>query len=229
MILNFKFCFYIEWDEDDLVAQCIGMFLGGFTNVALTISFCAHALAVNADVQEQLYSEVCEVEKSLDGKPLTYEKLQKMKYLDMFISEVLRIWPQAPGSDREVSKPYTLENYDGNKVQLNVGDGVFIPSLGIHMDDKYYPNPNKFDPERFTDEKKRELTAGALYLPFGIGPRNCIAARLAIMEFKAFTYYLVANLRLEKCAKTDDPLVLKRNTGSVKAQNGYWMKITARD
>lgn len=220
---------FSEWDEDDLVAQCIGFFLGGFSNVRETISFCAHALAVNPDIQQKLYDEIREVEANLGDKQLTYEQLQKMKYLDMFISEVLRRWPQAPGSDREVNKPYTMEDYAGNKVQLNVGDSIFMLSLGLQMDEKYFPNPEKFDPERFADDNKRELGASSIYMPFGIGPRICIASRLALMEFKVFTYYFLANFRLEKCAKTEDPIQLKKNTGSVTAQNGFWIKFSARE
>lgn len=72
-------------------------------------------------------------------------------------------------NDRRVTKPIVLENSDGTKVLLNVGDGVFIPTYALQMDEKYFPDPEKFDPERFSDANKGNINPGA-YLPFGIGP-----------------------------------------------------------
>lgn len=53
------------------------------------------------------------------------------------------------------------------------GEVVLIPVIGIHRDPKYYPNPDKFDPERFSDENKDKILPYS-YMPFGVGPRNCI-------------------------------------------------------
>lgn len=50
---------------------------------------------------------------------------------------------------------------------------VLIPAVGIHYDPKYFPNPNKFDPDRFSDENKSSIVPGS-YIPFGVSPRNCI-------------------------------------------------------
>lgn len=52
-----------------------------------------------------------------------------------------------------------------------------FPVYGFHHDSKYFPNPEKFDPERFSDENKHNIIPGT-YLPFGIGPRNCIGKKI---------------------------------------------------
>lgn len=57
--------------------------------------------------------------------------------------------------------------------QLKPGDGVWVAVSGIHRNPKYYPNPDTFDPERFSDSNKSSIDPYA-YLPFGAGPRNCI-------------------------------------------------------
>lgn len=219
---------FIEWTDDDLVAQCMIFFLAGFGTVSTTLSFAVHELGVNQDVQQRLYEEILNVQKQLDGKPLSYDSLQKMKYMDQVISETLRRWPQVPGSDREVTKPYVLENSNGDRIQLNVGDSVLIPGQGIHMDEQYYPNPTKFDPERFNDENKGNLTTG-VYMPFGIGPRACIASRFALMECKVFIFDLLSKYSFEKCAKTQDPLIMRKNVATNTAENGFWIRLRLRE
>lgn len=137
----------------------------------------AYELAKNPEIQTELIKEVDEVKESLEGKPITYEILHKMKLLDMVISEALRKWPSAPQVvNRVVTKPYILKNAKGNSVRFEVGDNMFIPVVGLHYDEDYWPDPQKFDPYRFSDENKNSIHPGT-YLPFGIGPRTCIGSR----------------------------------------------------
>lgn len=157
---------------------------GGFNSVPASQGFISYALAVYPEIQEKLYREVNAVNAQLSGKPLTYEILQSMKYMDMVVSETLRKWP-LPAMDRVVSKPYILEDSNGKKIQLNEGDGIWLPLIGIHMDPKHFENPDKFDPERFNDENRKNIIPGS-YLPFGSGPRNCVVNCRNIFVFKIF-------------------------------------------
>lgn len=144
---------------------------GGFNSVPASQGFMAYALAVYPDIQEKLHMEVKSVHDELSGKPLTFEALRAMKYMDMVVSETLRKWP-LPAMDRIVNKAYTLEDRYGKKIQLNVGDGIIIPLVGIHMDSKYFTRPEIFEPERFNEENKKNIVQGS-YMPFGSGTRNC--------------------------------------------------------
>lgn len=224
----FFLLFLAEWHDDDLVAQCLAFFLGGFAPVALTLCFASHELALNQNIQEKLYQEIDSVQKQLDGKPLTYEHLQRMKYMDMIVSETLRRWTQSAANNRYVNKPYILDSGNGNKIKLNIGDAIWFPVQGLHMDEKYFSHPNKFDPERFNDNNKQNINQ-SVYMPFGIGPRNCIASRFALMECKSLLYHLVLNFQLNKCKKTQNPLQLKRNSGNVDAENGLWIELKLRE
>lgn len=202
-------------------------FLAGFLGMVLQLSFASHELAVNQDVQEKLYKECKDVHEKLQGKPITYEVLQKMKYLDKVVSEVLRRYTLAPMLDRMVTKPYSITNSDGTKIQLNVGDAIWIPTQGFHMDSQFFPNPLKFDPERFNDENKSKEMAAA-YMPFGIGPRNCIGSRFALMQAKGALYQLMLNFHLDRCDQTEVPLKMKKGSGSVEAANGFWINMELR-
>jgi len=73
----------------------------------------------------------------------------------------------------------------GSKVKVNVGQLVSISVQGIHNDERYYPNPERFDPERFNGENKKDRHQYA-YIPFGMGPRNCIGG---FMFFTCTLYY----------------------------------------
>lgn len=100
---------------------------GGFNAVPTSQSFMVHELAANIDIQNKLYNEIKSVNDQLAGQSLTYEKVQTMKYMDMVVCETLRRWSIAPFSDRIVNKPYSIELKNGKKINLKVGDGVWIP------------------------------------------------------------------------------------------------------
>ncbi|CAL4227292.1 unnamed protein product, partial [Meganyctiphanes norvegica] len=89
---------------------------------------------------------------------------------DMTISETLRLYPPAPRVDRTCTKDYTLP---GTGITIPRGQKVIIPIYSIHHDPRNYSEPDKFDPERFSPENKKQRSP-ILYLPFGAGPRNCI-------------------------------------------------------
>jgi cytochrome P450 family 6 len=79
---------------------------------------------------------------------------------------------------RECTKPIKLR---GTDVTVEKGMQVVVPILGLHHDPKYYPDPERFDPERFSEEEKKKRPHFS-YLPFGEGPRMCIGS-VSIFNF----------------------------------------------
>jgi cytochrome P450 len=89
-------------------------------------------------------------------------------------TETLRKYPIFPFLERGCCIVYDLPTSAGTgTIKLPVGTGVFIPVLGIHYDPMYFPEPEKFDPDRFTEEIKSSRPKYT-YIPFGEGPRMCI-------------------------------------------------------
>uniref|UniRef100_A0A8D8C5B5 Probable cytochrome P450 9f2 n=2 Tax=Culex pipiens TaxID=7175 RepID=A0A8D8C5B5_CULPI len=215
------------WTENELIAQCFLFFLAGFETVSIAMTFLAYELTVNPDVQNRLYAEILDTEQALGGKPLTYEDLQKMEYMDMVVSEGLRKWPPAVVSDRFCNKDYLFDDGEGTRFVIDKGQTVWIPTIAIHNDPKYYPNPDKFDPERFNEQNRPNINLGA-YLPFGIGPRNCIGSRLALMEVKCIIYCLLKDFCLEPSEKTEIPLKMSKNLFALQAENGVWLEFKPR-
>ncbi|XP_058462583.1 cytochrome P450 9e2-like [Malaya genurostris] len=214
--------------ETEMIAQCLIFFVGGFDTVSTSATFLIYELIRNPDIQKTLKDEIDQTNKSLGGGPLTYEVLQKMKYLDMVVSESLRIWPPAPAIDRLCVRDYTLDDGEGLRFTIDKGTCVWVPAQGLHHDPQYYPNPERFDPERFNDENKGNINMGA-YLPFGIGPRNCIGSRFALMEIKAIVYYLMLKFSFKRSPNTQIPLKLKKGFTNLQAENGMHMTLQLRD
>ncbi|KAF5271169.1 hypothetical protein FQR65_LT17684 [Abscondita terminalis] len=89
-----------------------------------------------------------------------------MKYIDMVVSETLRKWPPAFFLDRFCVKDYIIEPSSSAEKELIIEKGTIIqiPTIGVHMDPKYHPNPDEFDPERFSDENKSKMEPFPIYL-----------------------------------------------------------------
>nr|CAD7463171.1 unnamed protein product [Timema tahoe] len=154
-----------------LAAQCFVFYLAGFETSTSAISFCLHELAINQDIQDRLAEEICTILRAQDNK-ITYEIINKMNYLDQVVNETLRKHTPASGITRVCSKPYIIP---GTNVHLKKGDSVLVSIPGLHFDPKYYPDPERFDPERFTKENVKSRHPYT-FLPFGEGPRICIGA-----------------------------------------------------
>lgn len=162
-----------HWNDDEIVAQTFLFFIAGFETVATMLTFTSYELVANPDIQQRLYEEIAEVNEVLGGERITYDALQKMKYLDQVICEAMRKWPPLVVIDRVCVKDYVFNDRENLKFDVEKGSVFFIPVFGIHHDPNYYPDPHKFNPDRFSDANKANILPGT-YLPFGLGPRNCI-------------------------------------------------------
>ncbi|KAL6418467.1 hypothetical protein ACFW04_012069 [Cataglyphis niger] len=162
-----------EFDGDDLMAQAASFFSAGFETSSTTTAFALYELALQPDIQSTLRKEIVEALDKSDGK-ITYDMTTSLPYLDMVVSETLRMYPPLGYLNRMPSETYKVPNFD---LVIEKDTPIYIPMLGLHYDPEYFPNPNKFDPERFNEENKRDRPA-CVYFPFGEGPRACIGEKI---------------------------------------------------
>ncbi|XP_023312541.1 cytochrome P450 9e2-like, partial [Anoplophora glabripennis] len=209
--------------NEDITAQALLFFIAGFDSVSSMMCFTTYELTVNQDVQERLRQEVYSTWKACKGK-LTYDALLQMKYLDMVISETLRKYPINPAMDRVCTKPYTIEPAlpGETPVHLKVNDAIWLPTYAIHHDPNYYPNPDRFDPERFSDENKGDIKPYT-YFPFGLGPRNCIGSRFALLMIKAVIFHTLLHFELVPVEKTVIPVKFSKKTFGLTMEGGLWL------
>ncbi|KAJ8886076.1 hypothetical protein PR048_012282 [Dryococelus australis] len=158
-----------EFDDDVMASQCVIFFVAGFETSSTAMSFCLYELAKNPEVQDKLRQEIDIIIEHHDGI-MTYDALHDMKYLDRVIDETLRKHPPASSVGRKCTKRYVIP---GTETVVEEGTDVEVPIYGLHHDPKYFPDPEKFDPDRFTPENKNKRPQ-LCYLPFGDGPRICI-------------------------------------------------------
>ncbi|XP_011266968.2 cytochrome P450 9e2 [Camponotus floridanus] len=215
-----------ELDVDDMIAQAYVFFLGGFDTSSTTMCFAAHELAVNIDIQIKLQQEIDKVLEESNGK-VTYETINGLEYLDLVINEVLRLYPPVP-IERLCNKDYELPPAlpDKKSFIMKKGMNFWIPVFSIHRDKKYYDDPEKFRPERFLDNKTYHNSS--YYMPFGLGPRMCIANRFAMLEIKILLFHLLACCELKPCAKTILPLKFNKKSLTIMPEGGFWLNVQRR-
>ncbi|XP_054738216.1 cytochrome P450 6g1-like [Anastrepha obliqua] len=213
---------YNQVTQDMLAAQAGAFLTAGFEASSSTISFALYELANRTDLQERLRNEICEALVAENGK-LSYETITNLPYLGMVVDEVLRLYPVLPIIDREHlpkngESQFDLKPYYDYTVPN--GMAVYVPIFGLQRDPKYWPNPDIFDPERFSPEKKK-LHKPMTYIPFGNGPRNCIGGRMGLLQTKVGLVHILKNHYVEVCDKTPaqitfDPLsLLLHNKGGI--------------
>ncbi|KAJ8965319.1 hypothetical protein NQ314_004213 [Rhamnusium bicolor] len=187
--------------------------------------FTAYELATNPDVQDKLRAEIHATLEEC-GDKLTYDGLLKMKYMDMVVSESLRKWPNEAAVDRVCNKPYTINpaTPEEKPLYLEKGAVLWLPIFAIHRDPQYYPDPDRFDPERFNDENKGKINPYT-YCPFGLGPRNCIGSRFALLETKIIFFYILQHFELVPVEKSQIPLKISKTSVNMISEGGFWFGL----
>uniref|UniRef100_A0A0V0G7T6 Putative cytochrome n=1 Tax=Triatoma dimidiata TaxID=72491 RepID=A0A0V0G7T6_TRIDM len=184
---------------DKLIDGQIGQFLlAGLDVNANSLMWLAYELAQYPDVQRKAREEIRQTMKKHGGE-WSYLAVQDMKYIAQCSHESLRLHPPLPFLFRTCTTTYTVS--DG--LTINEGTKVVIPSLSIHMDPKYYPDPEIFRPERFDpDESFNKYT----WLPFGEGPRKCLGMRLAQLLLKTTMSQILEKYEISLNEKTKFPV-----------------------
>ena len=127
----------------------------------------------------------------------------------------------APNLIRQTGTDYKVHNT--NHV-IEKGVQVWVPIFAIQRDPEIYPNPDKFDPERFTPENIKARHPYA-WLPFGEGPRNCIGMRFGLMQTKVGLATILSNFRVTPSSKTPIPMKFNPKGGILSPVGGMHLNI----
>nr|ATN29099.1 CYP6JB2 [Apolygus lucorum] len=210
------------FDHNSLLSNAFVFFIAGFETTATTLSNAMFELAVNPEVQDRLHKEIAQVLEKHDGQP-SYSALQEMVYMEQVISETLRKYPPLSSLGRKVVKEYRIP---GSDLVLSEGSTVEIPVHMIHHDPQYFPEPEKFRPERFNNGK--DAIRKGTYVPFGGGPRVCIGERFAKLEAKLCLAMMLSKHEIVKRDKTSERIEFEPNAILLAPKGGIWVAIRPR-
>lgn len=157
---------------EQIAAQSYIFFLAGYETSSNIMTFCMFELSLNEEIQEKARQSIRKTLEKHENK-FTFDAINEMRYLEQCLNETLRKHSAASNLQRVSIADYKLPD---TNIVLRKGQSVWIPIHAIHHDEIIYPNPERFDPDRFTPEEvdKRHPFA---FLPFGEGPRQCVAQR----------------------------------------------------
>uniref|UniRef100_A0A673I4P8 unspecific monooxygenase n=1 Tax=Sinocyclocheilus rhinocerous TaxID=307959 RepID=A0A673I4P8_9TELE len=186
--------------DHEILSQSLVFILGGYETTSTTLTYLLYNLATNPDCLEKLVEEIDT--NFPPDTPITYDALMKIDYLEMAINESMRLLPTAPRLERVCKKTVEL-----NGVTIPKDTLVGIPTYVLCRDPQLWESPDEFRPERFSPESKSEINQ-YIFMPFGLGPRNCIGMRFALMIMKLLVVKLLQNFSMETCKETQIPLEL---------------------
>jgi cytochrome P450 len=183
--------------------------VAGHETTALTLGWSLYLCAYDQAVQDRARAEAQSV---LGGRAATGEDVARLPYIRQIIDEALRLYPPAGIISRTAQVADTL---CGREIRPR--DTVIIPIYALHRNHLLWPEPNRFDPDRFADRKTIERYA---YLPFGDGPRICIGASFALQEAVIILATLLSRFRFTPVPGRDpDPVMIL----TLRPQGGVWL------
>ncbi|GBP90646.1 Cytochrome P450 6B6 [Eumeta japonica] len=183
----------MEPTDELMAAQAFFFFIAGVEPSATAMFFALFEMAKHPDIQSRVHEEIDQVFDECDGK-LTFEAVTNMKYLDMVLDESMRMHPAIGNLLRRCMRDGAVLPV-GN-IKVDKGTLIHLPIYAIHHDPRHYPEPEKFIPERFSQENKKNINNYA-FLPFGEGHRICIGMRFARLQVKTGLVHALRHFTVE--------------------------------
>lgn len=211
--------------DDCLTAQAAAFFVAGFETSRASMEFVLYELAKRQEVQNKVRQEIKRALQEYGGE-ITYEMvMQGIPFTVSVVNEIQRLYPVVPFLDRECNAPegYLLEAGQ-YKVHLPYGTPIYIPAFALHHDSDLFPDPETFNPTRFDPVNGTSGNEYA-YLPFGIGPRNCIGERFAVMQMRVVIVRILGLYRLDLTQDAREQLTFDKTSFLLRSDKKIVLKF----
>ncbi|CAI2356023.1 unnamed protein product [Caenorhabditis sp. 36 PRJEB53466] len=180
-----------EITPEDIRQEVDTFMFAGHDTTTTSLSWVCWNLAHNPDVQEKVYEELVSIFGEDSNEDVTSEGIGKLEYTERVLKESKRIIAPVPGVQRKLRFDMEIAG-----VKVPADANVSISPLVLHSNPDVFPNPDKFDPDRFLPEEiaKRHTYD---YIPFSAGLRNCIGQKFSQLNEKVMLIHLLKNYRIE--------------------------------
>ncbi len=176
--------------DQEIIDHMNFLMMAAHDTTTSSITSVVHFLGQYPEWQDKVRAEILAVKAKLGGGPLSYEALGEFETLEMVLKETLRLIPPVPSMPRRALRDFVFMNH-----HIPAGSHVGINPMMTHRLPDVWPEPEKFDPLRFTPENSKGRHKYA-WVPFGGGPHMCLGLHFAYMQIKAFFYALLAEHRI---------------------------------
>ncbi|KAG8267359.1 heme binding [Homalodisca vitripennis] len=208
---------------EEMAAQIFVMFAAGFETSSTTSSMALYEMVQQPEILSTAIQEIDQVLQKYDGN-ITYQALKEMVYLEQVIYETLRLYPSLPLLTRKCTKPYKIP---GSDLLIEKGTRVIIPSFAINRDPQHYPDPLKFDPDRFSPARSKERNT--LNLQFGDGPMACIGIRFGKMQVKCALATILSKYEVSAVPETPSHITLNPCQFLPTPMESIFLKVSRRE
>lgn len=175
--------------DRELRDEMMTLLLAGHETTAVALTWTWYLLALNKQSETKLHEEL---EAVLGDRDPTVTDISRLRYTEWVIKESMRLYPPAWGIGRRA-----LVDFDLGAYRLPAGTNIFLMQWITHRDGRFYPEPERFRPERWGEPIHGSELPRFAYFPFGGGPRKCIGASFAMMEAVLLLATLARRFRLE--------------------------------
>ncbi len=201
--------------DEQLVDNLLTFLLAGFDTTATSLTWALYLLSQSPDWEARILEEVRRV---VPSGPLAAEHIEQLATVQQVIKEAMRLYPAAPLMQR-----YAVADTELGGEAIKAGTILVVPICAIHRHRKLWPEPDRFDPSRFSAENEARH-ARFQFMPFGAGPRICIGAAYAMLEATAILAMLVREARFDLAGFAPEPVARM----FLVPKNGMPMKVTLR-
>lgn len=205
-----------QMTDEQLRDELMTIFLAGHETTANALTWTLYLLSQNPEAESQLHEEIDQV---LEGRIPTFDDVARLKYTEMVLAESMRLFPPAWAIGRAALVDCNVGGYFVPKKSL-----VLVSQFVMHRDERYFSDPLRFDPDRWTTEA-RESRPAFSYFPFGGGPRRCIGEGFAWMEGILLLSTLAQQWEMRLAP--NHPVALKPVI-TLRPKHGMRMTITTR-
>ena len=204
-------------NDDEMKGISLSFLAAGYETTSTVLICTCYFLATDQHVQEKLVQEIQTAKENHHGS--LYELVHSIEYLDWVLKEVIRLCPPGHRHLRECVDECSIDG-----VRFPKGTPIHILAYAMHHDPEVWPDPFKFDPERFKPDEVAKRHPFS-YLPFGEGPRQCIGSRYAMMIMKILLVKVFdAGFRFKTTPDTG-PLTLLSIQGMLKPKFPIHLEI----